>query len=67
MKLNKNMGTTDRIVRALLAGVFTALSCTGTVTGAFGILLLVLAIVLAVTALVSFCPLYTPFKVSTKR
>ncbi len=53
------MGNADRIVRLLLAVVMVVLYFTNTVTGTFGIILLVLAGVFVLTSLVSFCPLYT--------
>jgi len=65
MKLEKNMGTTDRIIRFVLAAIFAILYFTGTVSGTFGIVLLVLAVVFALTALVSVCPIYLAFKLST--
>ena len=65
MKLEKNMGTTDSIIRFILAAIFTALYFTGTVSGTFGIVLLVLAAVFALTAVVRICPLYLPFNWST--
>ena len=65
MKLEKNIGSTDRIVRFVLAALFAVLYFTGVVTGAFGIVLLALAVVFALTAAVNFCPLYLPFKLST--
>jgi hypothetical protein len=65
MKLAKNMGTTDRIIRFVLAVIFAALYFTGTVSGTFGIVLLVLAVVFALTAAVTTCPLYLLFKIST--
>lgn len=65
MKLEKNIGTTDRIVRFVLAALFAVLYFTGVVSGTFGIVLLVLAVVFALTAAVNFCPLYLPFKLST--
>jgi hypothetical protein len=37
----------------------------GIVTGALGIILLVLAAVFLITAIIAFCPLYAPFKFST--
>ena len=40
MKLAKNMGTTDRIIRFVLAAIFAVLYFTGTVSGTFGIILL---------------------------
>ncbi len=57
--MKKNMGNADRIVRLLLAVVMVVLYFTNTVTGTFGIILLVLAGVFVLTSLVSFCPLYT--------
>ncbi len=63
--MKKNMGSTDRIIRVILAIVFAALYFTNTVTGTLGIVLLVLAAVFLLTSLVSFCPLYAPFGIST--
>jgi len=60
-----NVGSTDRIVHLVLAVILAALYFTGTVSGTFGIVLLVLAVVFALTAAVSICPLYLPFKIST--
>lgn len=57
--MKKNMGSADRIIRILLAVVFAVLFFTNTVTGTFGIVLLVLAGVFLLTSFVSFCPLYT--------
>ena len=63
--MKKNMGTTDRIIRLILAAIFAILYFTGTVSGTLGIILLVLAVVFLLTSVVSFCPLYLPFKFST--
>jgi hypothetical protein len=57
--MKKNMGNTDRIIRLIIAAVFAILYFTNTVTGTFGIILLVLAGVFILTSLISFCPLYT--------
>ncbi|MGB5237018.1 MAG: DUF2892 domain-containing protein [Flavobacteriaceae bacterium] len=65
--MKKNMGSTDRIVRFIIAAIFVALYFTGTVTGTIGIVLLVLAGVFVGTSFVSFCPLYAPFGLSTCR
>lgn len=59
------MGSTDRIVRLILAAVFAILFFTHTVEGTLGIILLVLAVVFALTAFIKFCPLYLPFGIST--
>ena len=66
MKIEKNIGNTDRIVRLVLAAIFVALYFTGMVSGTFGIVLLVLAVVFALTAAVNICPLYLPFGLSTR-
>jgi hypothetical protein len=63
--MKANMGSSDRIIRILLAIVFAALYFTGTVTGTFGIVLLVLGGVFVATSLISFCPLYTIFGMNT--
>ena len=63
--MKANMGSADRIGRALLAVVFAVLYFTGTVTGTFGIVLLVLGAVFLLTSVFSFCPLYAPFGIST--
>lgn len=59
------MGSADKIIRFILAAVFVALYLTNTVTGTFGIVLLVLAGVFVATSFISFCPLYAPFGLST--
>ncbi len=67
MKFNKNMGSTDRILRVVVALVFAYLYFSGTVAGTFGIILLVLGVVFLLTSFVSFCPLYLPFKIKTNK
>ncbi len=59
------MCNADSIVRLLLAVVMVVLYFTNTVTGTFGIVLLVLAGVFVLTSLVSFCPLYTLIGLNT--
>jgi hypothetical protein len=64
-EMKTNMGSTDRIIRILLAVVFAALYFTGTVQGTLGIVLLVLGGVFVATSVISFCPLYTLIGVNT--
>jgi hypothetical protein len=59
------MSNTDRILRVVLAALFAYLYFGGIVTGTFGIVLVVLGAVFLLTAIVAFCPLYAPFKIST--
>lgn len=63
--MKKNMGNMDRMLRVIIAIIFAALYFTGTVTGTAGIVLLVLGAVFVLTSLISFCPLYAPFGIST--
>lgn len=57
--MKKNMGSADRIIRFIIAAVVAVLYFTNTITGTFGIVLLVLAGVFVLTSLISFCPLYS--------
>ena len=65
--MKPNMGTVDRIIRVLLAIIMAVLYFSGTVTGTLGIILLVFAGIFLLTSLISFCPLYAPFKFSTRK
>jgi len=63
--MKKNMSITDRSIRTIVAVVFFILYITGMVTGALGVILLILAAVFVLTSLVGFCPLYVPFGIRT--
>jgi hypothetical protein len=63
--MNKNMGNTDRIIRVLIAAIVGVLYFTGTISGMLGTVLLVFACVFVLTSVISFCPLYAPFGIST--
>lgn len=63
--MKANMGSTDRIIRLIVAAILVALYFTGTVTGTLGIVLIVVAAVFILTSFVSFCPLYSLFGMST--
>lgn len=63
--MKKNMGNTDRVLRIVIAIIFGALYFTNILAGTVGLVLLVLSAVFVLTSLVSFCPLYAPFGIST--
>ena len=65
--MNKNMGTTDKTIRIIVALVVAWLYFSGKIPGTLGIVLLIIAIVFVVTSLVSRCPAYLPFKISTRK
>lgn len=59
------MGTADRIIRVIIAAIIAVLYFTGIIPGTLGVILLILAVVFVLTSLISFCPLYAPFGLST--
>lgn len=59
------MGTADRIIRVIIAAIIALLYFTGITQGTLGVILLVLAGVFVLTSIISFCPLYAPFGIST--
>ena len=61
------MGSLDKAIRLVLAAVFVALYFMNVVSGALGIVLLVLAGVFALTSFIGSCPLYLPFNLSTRK
>jgi hypothetical protein len=56
--MKPNMGTTDKLIRIVIAVVVAILYFTGVISGTLGIVLLVIAGVFVLTSLISFCPLY---------
>ena len=63
--MKKNMGSTDRIIRIVIAAIVAVLFFTNVITGTLGIVLMVLAGVFVLTSLLNFCPLYCPLGIST--
>ena len=63
--MKKNIGSADKIIRIVIAAIFALLYFTNTVTGIFGIVLLLLAGIFLLTSIVSWCPLYLTFGIST--
>ena len=65
--MKTNMGSIDRAIRAVIAIVFITLFYTGIITGIPGIILIVVSAIFLFTSMISFCPLYLPFGISTVR
>lgn len=61
----KNIGKSDKIVRVLIAVLFTVLFLNQVVTGIMGVILVILAGVFLLTSVIGTCPLYLPFKINT--
>ena len=65
--MKANMGTADRIVRILIAITVGVLYYMGVIPGTVGIVLMILAVIFLATSFISFCPLYWPFGLSTRK
>jgi hypothetical protein len=65
--MKANEATWDRIVRALLGIGLLYLPVAGVTTGTWGIVLGIVGVILFVTGLVGWCPLYALLKFSTKK
>jgi hypothetical protein len=64
--MKANMGSTDKIIRILVAVLIAVLYFTNLISGTLAIILLAFAGVFILTSFISFCPLYLPFGISTK-
>ena len=64
--MKKNMGSIDRTLRIVIAIVLIVLFATGTLSGVWGVVGLVVAGIFLLTSLISTCPLYLPFGIRTR-
>lgn len=60
------MAIPDRIVRGAIAAVLAAMFYTEVLSGAAGVIALVIAGILLVTALLGMCPLYSALGIRTR-
>jgi|WetSurMetagenome_2_1015567.scaffolds.fasta_scaffold240842_3 hypothetical protein len=63
--VKKNVNSTDKVIRILLAVVLGILIFTNQVTGILAIIFGVMAVVLVLTSVLSFCPIYAMLNLST--
>ncbi|RJR27807.1 MAG: DUF2892 domain-containing protein [Candidatus Latescibacterota bacterium] len=63
----KNMGSADRIVRLVVFLVIAVLIAAKVLTGAAAVVLGIIAVIMLLTSLAGFCPLYVPLKMSTAK
>ncbi|HQW22078.1 MAG TPA: DUF2892 domain-containing protein [Bacteroidia bacterium] len=63
--MKKNMGSTDKTIRIVIALIIAGLYFGNVVTGTLGIVLLIFAAVFLLTSIISFCPLYSIIGVNT--
>jgi len=63
--MKKNISTIDRVARLLIAAVIAILYFTNQIEGTLAFVLGLTAVVVAATAVFSFCPIYHLFGLST--
>jgi hypothetical protein len=56
--MKKNLGNIDRVLRVAFAVLVAILFFTKVISGGTGLILLIVAGILALTSLISFCPIY---------
>lgn len=59
------MGSTDKLIRLVVAALIATLYVLGYISGTLSIVLLIVAVIFAATSLINFCPLYTLFGINT--
>ena len=65
--MKANMGVIDKSIRISAAVVIAILYFTHLLSGTAAIVLLVIAGIFIVTSFMSFCPVYYPFGISTRK
>lgn len=65
--MTKNIGTTDKAVRIVVAVILVGLYFTNSLTGTPGVIALIVAGIFFLTSLIGVCPLYLPFGISTRK
>jgi len=65
--MKANIGSLDKLIRLGLAIVLIALFYMEVFSQTIGFLALIVALLLTVTSLINFCPLYPIFKIDTSK
>ena len=65
--MKKNVGSTDKMIRLVIAAVVAVLYFTKMISGTMAIVLGVVAIIFAVTAFLNFCPIWAAFGINTTK
>ncbi len=63
--MKHNVGTTDKIIRIVLAILFAGLYFGNVVSGTLGIVLLIIGAIFLLTSVIGFCPLYALLGINT--
>lgn len=65
--MKQNMANIDRIIRFVVVIAVIILLWTEVIKGTFATILGIIAIILVITSITGFCPLYVPLKISTRK
>jgi len=65
--MKNNIGSSDKLVRLFIAIILIALYYTGVLKDTLGIVALVVALIMTITSLIGFCPLYTILGIKTSK
>lgn len=65
--MKTNVGTIDRIIRIFISMIIFGLYYLEIVSGTLGLVLLIFAVILLVTALVCTCPIYKVLGITTQK
>lgn len=65
--MTKNVGSTDKIIRLVIALVLAYLYYSGVLTGTLGIVAVVVGAIALLTSVINFCPLYAVIGVKTTK
>lgn len=63
--MKKNMGTTDKVIRILLALTFIYLYANEYITGTLGLVLMLVTLFFNISSIVGYCPLYGVLGINT--
>lgn len=65
--MKKNVGSIDKVIRILMALLVITLYFTQVISGTMAVILLIVSAILIITSVISFCPIYWPFGISTNK
>lgn len=65
--MKKNMGNTDRVIRLTVVMLIAVLYFSGMISGTLAAVLGIVAVAFLITSLLSWCPTYLPFGISTRK
>jgi predicted membrane-bound mannosyltransferase len=63
--MKKNVGSTDKVIRIILAVIGVVLFLTNVASGTLGYIVLAISAILVITSILGFCPIYLPFGINT--